>query len=103
MQGAVYQMLNHGVSTGALFLLVGFIYERRHTRADHGFRRIGKRDADLRDDFCNNHDVVDRPAVSERLRRRIFDNARNVEIDDSAVACIGRTGITSRRCSPERA
>lgn len=32
MQGAVYQMLNHGVSTGALFLLVGFIYERRHTR-----------------------------------------------------------------------
>ncbi len=32
MQGAVYQMLNHGVSTGALFLLVGMIYERRHTR-----------------------------------------------------------------------
>lgn len=32
MQGALYQMLNHGVSTGALFLLVGFIYERRHTR-----------------------------------------------------------------------
>jgi NADH-quinone oxidoreductase subunit M len=32
MQGAVYQMINHGVSTGALFLLVGFIYERRHTR-----------------------------------------------------------------------
>jgi NADH-quinone oxidoreductase subunit M len=32
MQGAIYQMLNHGVSTGALFLLVGFIYERRHTR-----------------------------------------------------------------------
>jgi NADH-quinone oxidoreductase subunit M len=32
MQGAVIQMLNHGVSTGALFLLVGFIYERRHTR-----------------------------------------------------------------------
>ena len=32
MQGAVYQMLCHGVSTGALFLLVGFIYERRHTR-----------------------------------------------------------------------
>ena len=32
MQGALYQMLNHGISTGALFLLVGFIYERRHTR-----------------------------------------------------------------------
>ena len=33
MQGALYQMLNHGIATGALFLLVGFIYERRHTRA----------------------------------------------------------------------
>src|SRR6266850_1518650 len=32
MQGALYQMLNHGVSTGALLLFVGFIYERRHTR-----------------------------------------------------------------------
>jgi len=30
--GGVYQMLNHGVSTGALFLLVGMLYERRHTR-----------------------------------------------------------------------
>ncbi|WP_426574313.1 NADH-quinone oxidoreductase subunit M [Aquihabitans sp. McL0605] len=32
LQGSVLQMVNHGVSTGALFLLVGFIYERRHTR-----------------------------------------------------------------------
>lgn len=30
--GSIYQMLNHGISTGALFLLVGVIYERRHTR-----------------------------------------------------------------------
>jgi NADH-quinone oxidoreductase subunit M len=36
--GSAYQMLNHGVSTGALFLLFGFLYERRHTRliADYG-------------------------------------------------------------------
>jgi len=33
LNGSVLQMVNHGVSTGALFLLVGFIYERRHTRA----------------------------------------------------------------------
>src|SRR5204863_8609071 len=32
LQGGVLQMVNHGISTGALFLLVGFIYERRHTR-----------------------------------------------------------------------
>src|SRR5690606_30383104 len=37
MQGALYQMLNHGISTGALFLLVGFIYERRHTREINEF------------------------------------------------------------------
>jgi len=30
--GAIYQMLNHGISTGALFLIVGILYERRHTR-----------------------------------------------------------------------
>jgi len=33
MQGALFTMLSHGVTTGALFILVGFIYERRHTRA----------------------------------------------------------------------
>jgi NADH-quinone oxidoreductase subunit M len=35
--GAYYQMLNHGISTGALFLLVGIIYERRHTREISAF------------------------------------------------------------------
>src|SRR5678815_3915286 len=32
-QGAVYQMLNHGISTGGLFLIVGMLSDRRHTRA----------------------------------------------------------------------
>jgi len=32
VQGAIYQMLNHGVSTGALFLIVGMLSDRRHTR-----------------------------------------------------------------------
>jgi NADH-quinone oxidoreductase subunit M len=32
LDGAVYQMLNHGISTGGLFLLVGMMYLRRHTR-----------------------------------------------------------------------
>jgi NADH-quinone oxidoreductase subunit M len=38
VQGAVIQMINHGLSTGALFLLVGMIYERTHTRmiAEYG-------------------------------------------------------------------
>lgn len=38
MQGAIIQMVNHGLSTGALFLLVGVVYERTHSReiADYG-------------------------------------------------------------------
>jgi NADH-quinone oxidoreductase subunit M len=38
MEGGILQMINHGLSTGALFLLVGMIYDRRHTRmiADFG-------------------------------------------------------------------
>jgi len=38
LQGAMIQMINHGISTGALFLIVGMLYERRHTRlmADYG-------------------------------------------------------------------
>jgi NADH-quinone oxidoreductase subunit M len=43
MEGAVYQMLNHGVSTGALFLLVGIIYERRHTRSISEFGGLAHR------------------------------------------------------------
>lgn len=40
--GSVAQMINHGVSTGALFLLVGMIYERRHTREIAQLRGIQK-------------------------------------------------------------
>jgi NADH-quinone oxidoreductase subunit M len=38
LEGGVLQMINHGLSTGALFLIVGLLYERRHTRmiADFG-------------------------------------------------------------------
>ncbi len=42
MAGAMLQMLNHGVSTGALFLLVGVVYERRHTRLISDFGGLWK-------------------------------------------------------------
>ena len=42
MQGAVIQMVNHGLSTGALFLLVGVIYERTHTRTIAEYGGIAK-------------------------------------------------------------
>ena len=42
VQGAVIQMVNHGLSTGALFLLVGIIYERTHTREISEYGGIAK-------------------------------------------------------------
>ena len=42
MAGGMLQMINHGISTGALFLIVGFIYERRHTREISEFGGLAK-------------------------------------------------------------
>ena len=42
ISGALLQMINHGVSTGALFLLVGVIYDRRHTRMLDDFGGLAK-------------------------------------------------------------
>ncbi len=42
MQGSIIQMINHGLSTGALFLLVGMIYDRRHTRMIKDFGGLAK-------------------------------------------------------------
>jgi len=41
--GGVYQMLSHGISTGALFLIVGLLYERRHTRLIDHFGGLSSR------------------------------------------------------------
>jgi NADH-quinone oxidoreductase subunit M len=42
LEGSVIQMVNHGISTGALFLLVGMLYERRHTRQIRDFGGVAK-------------------------------------------------------------
>jgi NADH-quinone oxidoreductase subunit M len=42
IQGGILQMINHGLSTGALFLIVGMIYERRHTRDLDAFGGLWK-------------------------------------------------------------
>jgi NADH-quinone oxidoreductase subunit M len=42
LEGSIIQMINHGLSTGALFLIVGMIYERRHTRLIAEFGGISK-------------------------------------------------------------
>jgi NADH-quinone oxidoreductase subunit M len=42
LQGGLLQMINHGLSTGALFLIVGMLYERRHTREMDAFGGLWK-------------------------------------------------------------
>jgi NADH-quinone oxidoreductase subunit M len=42
MSGGILQMVNHGLSTGALFMLVGALYERRHTRAIADFGGLAR-------------------------------------------------------------
>lgn len=42
LAGSLYQMINHGISAGGLFLIVGFLYERLHTRSLSEFGGLGK-------------------------------------------------------------
>ncbi len=42
VEGCIYQMLNHGLSTGALFILVGMLYERRHSRLIAAYGGVAK-------------------------------------------------------------
>lgn len=42
LNGSILQMINHGLSTGALFLMVGMLYERKHTRMMEDFGGIAK-------------------------------------------------------------
>ena len=78
LSGSVMQMINHGISTGALFLLVGMIYERRHTREIAQLRGHPAGRADVRRRVHGRDAVVDRRARTERLRRRVPDPDRVV-------------------------
>ncbi len=42
IEGGIYQMLNHGLSTGGLFIMIGMLYERRHTRLIEDFGGLTK-------------------------------------------------------------
>ena len=69
-RAAVLQMVNHGISTGALFLLFGVIYDRRHTRHGRRVRRPRQGDARLRALF-----VIATLASDRRSRARTASSA----------------------------
>jgi NADH-quinone oxidoreductase subunit M len=80
MQGALYQMLNHGVSTGALFLFVGFIYERRHTRTISEFGGLATPMPWFSTLFVIASLSSIGIAVPERVCRRVSDPDWNVDV-----------------------
>jgi NADH-quinone oxidoreductase subunit M len=73
IEGGILQMLNHGFSTGALFLLVGMIYERRHTRLIEEFGGLWKQMPIFASFFM----VVTLSSIglpgSQRVRGGVFD------------------------------
>jgi NADH-quinone oxidoreductase subunit M len=94
LSGSVLQQVNHGISTGALFLIVGILYERRHPRDQRIWRHL-ERDARL----CNHHhdhvSFINGAAVAERLCRRVRHSARHVH-GELALGRMGRAWRGSR-------
>ena len=78
VQGSVLQMVNHGLSTGGLFALVGMIYDRYHTREIAKFGGLCRRLPILTFMLVCVHVFQHRPAGAERIRRRVCHPAGNV-------------------------
>ena len=72
IQGGILQMVNHGLSTGALFLIVGMIYERRHTRLLDAFGGRMEGHAGVRRPGAGRDPVFHGPARPERFCGRVY-------------------------------
>ena len=71
IEGALVQMISHGFVSGALFLCVGVLYDRMHSRHDRRLRRRGQHHAGVRRVLHAVRDGQRGPARHERLRRRV--------------------------------
>ncbi len=100
VQGAILQMVNHGVSTGALFLLVGVIYDRRHTREIRRIRRHRQGDADIRRDLRDRHPVQYRCPGDERVRGRVLGDHGHVRFAAARFSRTATSGTRRRRRHP---
>ena len=80
ISGSVLQMVNHGLSTGALFLMVGLLYERRHTRNAGRLRRAVEEHAGLLRPLPRRRHEQRRPARPQRLCRRVHDYAGRLQV-----------------------
>ena len=93
VQGALMVMINHGISTGALFLLIGMIYERRHTRLIEAYGGIAR----VVPLFAALLTLVSLSSIGapghQRLRRRVPRAARLVPHAIRSSPSIATTGV----------
>ena len=80
MEGAILVMLSHGFLTGALFLLVGFLYERTHTRQIAEMSQLAKPLPITGRVPPVLHARLSRPARPQRVRRRVPQPAGPVRL-----------------------
>ena len=92
-QGAIFQMLSHGVVSGALFLCVGVVYDRMHTPRDRALWRPGRQHAGLRRRLHAVHAGLGRPARHQRLRRRVPGHRRRCSRSTPGSPSSPRTGM----------
>ena len=90
LNGSVFQMFAHGIMTGLFFALVGLVYEKAHSREIFKMGGFGDDDARHRDRIHDRRPVVARPAGDRRLRRRVPDVPRRVELRATAGGCSRR-------------
>ena len=90
VQGAVYQMVSHGLVSGALFLCVGVVYDRMHTREIAAYGGLVQRMPRYAVAIHGVHAGQCRPARHLRLRRRVPDADRRLPGQQLGRACSRR-------------
>ena len=101
-QGALLQMVNHGLSTGALFLLVGVIYDRRHTRMIEDFGGLAAVMPLYTGRVPDRHPGSIGLPGPQRLRRRVPDPDRLLRHATRPRWCSPRPGSCSARSTCSR-
>ncbi len=99
VQGGIFQMLSHGIVSGALFLCVGVVYDRMHTREIAAYGGLVNRMPLYATAFLRLHDGECRPAGHQRLRRRVPVAARRLPGEQLGRARSRRPASSCRRAT----
>ena len=97
--GSILQQINHGISTGMLFLIVGIVYERRHTREISEYGGPAEGHAGVHHRVPDRGAELDGHAAAERLHRRDHDSAGRLP-DVAELGGLGGGGNRARRGLP---